>query len=164
MRPLLRHRTGRGQSLVEFALILPIFLLLIMGIVDAGRLIFTYNTVANAARQGARIAIVNQSTTGTNTCDTASATAWSVGCAVVSGSILNLDPADVVVGYRDATDTATCTTVQIGCIAVVTVTGTYSPLTPIIGQYIGTVDVSSTSKMGVERACTNPTTAPIPHC
>jgi len=161
----LHVRKGRGQSLVEFALILPIFLLLIMGIIDAGRLVYTFNTVSNAARQGARIAIVNQSTSGTTTCDTAVATTWPVGCAIGSGLVLNLQPADVAVQYRDNTDTTTCNPVLIGCIAVVTVTGTYSPLTPIIGQFIGTMDVSSTTKMPVERACDNanlPTG--IPHC
>jgi Flp pilus assembly protein TadG len=153
-----------GQSLVEFALVLPIFLLMIMGIVDMGRLIYTYNTVSNAARDGARIAIVNQSTTGTTTCDTSSATAWSTGCAIASGIALNIAPADVSVTYRDPTDTTACSPVTIGCIAVVQVTGTYTALTPIIGQLIGSIDVSSTAKMSIERACSNPTAAPIPHC
>ena len=72
----------RGQALVEFALVLPVLLLLIFGIVDAGRLIYTYNTVSNAARNAARVAIVNQSTAGTDTCDTIAATAWPVGCAI----------------------------------------------------------------------------------
>ena len=162
---LLRRRDGRrGQSLVEFALILPIFLLLIMGIVDAGRLVYTFNTVSNAARQGARIAIVNQSTSGTTTCDTTSATAWPQGCAIVSGLVLNLKPADVVIKYRDYLDATACSPVQVGCIAVVKVTGTYQPLTPIIGQFIGTMTVSSETKMPIERVCTNPTTAPIAHC
>src|SRR3954451_20440555 len=101
-----RPRSGRGQALVEFALVLPILLLMIFGIVDAGRLIFTYNTISNAARDGARVAIVNQSPSGTDTCDTVSATAWPTGCAVTSGLTLGLAPADVSVTYRDPTDTA----------------------------------------------------------
>jgi Flp pilus assembly protein TadG len=161
----MRRYRDRGQSLVEFALVLPIFLLMLMGIVDAGRLIYTYNTVSNAARDGARVAIVNQSTTGTNTCDTTSATAYAVGCAVASGLVLNIDPTtDVTVQYNDATDTTPCSPVAFGCIAVVTVTGTYQPLTPVIGQIIGTIDVSSTTKMPIERVCANPTTPPVPHC
>ena len=157
-------RRDRGQSLVEFALVLPLFLLIIFGIVDAGRLIYTYNTVANSARDGARVAIVNQSTSGTNTCDTTAATAWSVGCSLASGIGLGLQGADVVVQYRNPTDTAACATPIIGCIASVAVTGTYRPLTPVIGQLIGDVPVTSTTKMAIERVCTNPTTAPIPHC
>lgn len=158
------RRRDRGQSLVEFALVFPLFMLIIFGIVDAGRLIYTYNTVANAARDGARVAIVNQSTSGSDTCDTTSATAWSTGCAIESGLGLGLQPADIVVEYRNPTDTAACATPIIGCIAAVEVTGTYQPLTPVIGQLIGVVPVTSTSKMAIERVCTNPTTAPIPHC
>ena len=37
-------RRTRGQALVEFALVLPIFVLIIFGILDAGRLIVVYNT------------------------------------------------------------------------------------------------------------------------
>lgn len=158
-----RRREG-GQSLVEFALVFPLFLLIIFGIVDAGRLIYTYNTVSSAARDGARVAIVNQSTSGTDTCDTTSATAWSIGCAIESGIGLDLQSSDIVVEYRNPTDTAACATPIIGCIASVAVTGTYRPLTPVIGQLIGDVPVTSTTKMPIERVCTNPTTAPIPHC
>src|SRR6266850_2002535 len=102
---LRRVRGRRGQALVEFALVLPILLLIIFGIIDAGRLIFTMNTVGNAARTGARVAIVNQSTSGTSTCDTTSPTAYAVGCAIASGINVSVVPADVVVTYRDPTDT-----------------------------------------------------------
>ena len=159
-----RSRGGRGQALVEFALVLPLLLLFIFGVIDAGRLIFTYNTVANSARSAARVAIVNQSTAGTNTCDTTSPTAWPVGCGVVAGLALSLDPSAVDVTYRNPTDTAACTTLEIGCIAVVEVTGHFQPLTPIIGQFLGAMDVSSTSKIPVERVCSNPPPAPLANC
>ena len=159
-----RSDRRRGQALVEFALVLPVFLLIVFGIIDGGRLIFTYNTVSNAARNGARVAIVNQSTSGTDTCDTTSATAWSVGCAVSSGVGVSIVPADVVVTYRNPTDTGDCAPVSIGCIAVVTVTGRFQALTPIIGQLIGPTAVSSTSKIPIERVCSNPTAAPLPNC
>ncbi|MHB0858212.1 MAG: TadE/TadG family type IV pilus assembly protein [Anaerolineae bacterium] len=48
----------RGQDLVEFALVFPLFALLVFGIMEFGIIIFSYNTVANAAREGARYAIV----------------------------------------------------------------------------------------------------------
>jgi Flp pilus assembly protein TadG len=48
-----------GQELVEFALILPLLLLLCLGIIEVGRLMLSYNTVANAAREGARRGIVD---------------------------------------------------------------------------------------------------------
>ncbi len=54
---LSKMRTSRkaaGQSLVEFALMLPVLLLLIVGSLDLGRAYFTYISVINAAREGAR--------------------------------------------------------------------------------------------------------------
>jgi len=47
--------------LAEFMLILPVLLLLTFGIVEGGRLIWAYNTVSHAAREGARYAIVHGS-------------------------------------------------------------------------------------------------------
>jgi Flp pilus assembly protein TadG len=153
-----------GQALVEFALILPVLLLLIFGIVDAGRLIFTYNTVSNAARDGARVAIVNQSLTGTNTCDTTVATAYPVGCAIQAGLALNLADTDITVTYMDASDTTPCAPVAIGCLAEVQVTGHWQPLTPIVGSIIGPVDVANITKVPVERVCTNPPPSPLTSC
>jgi Flp pilus assembly protein TadG len=52
-----RHESG--QALVEFALVLPLVLVLIVGIVDVARLAFQENTLALAAREGTRYAIVH---------------------------------------------------------------------------------------------------------
>lgn len=155
MSPSVRRSCERGQGLTEFALVLPIFLLLIFGIVDAGRLVFTYNTIANAARGGARVAIVNQATAGTDTCDTTSPTAGPVGCAISLAASLGLTPGDVTVSYRDATDSTSCPTVAIGCVAVVTVQGQFKALTPIIGAIIGPVTLASTTKIPIERVCSS---------
>ena len=54
------RQRGRGQALVEFALVIPLFLLLLISLFDLGRGVFAYNTLTNAAREGARMAIVNQ--------------------------------------------------------------------------------------------------------
>lgn len=51
----------RGQSLVEFALVVPIFLLLFFAIIEAGRFVFYYEVLNNATREGARYAIVHGS-------------------------------------------------------------------------------------------------------
>ena len=58
------RRFGRddgAQSLVEFALVLPVILLIITGLFDAGRAVWQENTLAYAAREGTRYAIVNGS-------------------------------------------------------------------------------------------------------
>jgi len=167
-----QRRSGeRAQGLVEFALVLPVFLLILFGIFDAGRLIVTYNALANSARAGARVAIVNQSPAGTTTCDTTSPTAWPQGCAIASGTGAAVDAADVAITYRDPFDAAACDpdpsdgiTLKIGCVAVVEVSGHFDALTPIIGQILGPIDLSSTTKIPIERVCANPTPAPLAHC
>jgi Flp pilus assembly protein TadG len=61
----LRHRAchrGRGQALVEFSLVAPIFFLVLFAIIDIGRYVYYVQVLNNAAREGARYAIVH----GTN--------------------------------------------------------------------------------------------------
>ena len=45
-----------GQSLVELALVLPVFMLILFGLFDVGKLVYTNATLSNAAREGARLA------------------------------------------------------------------------------------------------------------
>ncbi|MBE0609906.1 MAG: pilus assembly protein [Dehalococcoidia bacterium] len=52
------RQTEAGQSLVEFTMILPIFLVLMFGLIDFGRAFYTWLLVTNAAREGARVAAV----------------------------------------------------------------------------------------------------------
>ena len=47
-----------AQSLVEFALVVPLLLLFILGIIEMGYALFVYTGVQNAAREGARTAAV----------------------------------------------------------------------------------------------------------
>lgn len=56
-------KNQKGQSLVEFAMILPFLLLLIMGIVQFGMLLNSYLGLQNAAREGARTGIVGSTNT-----------------------------------------------------------------------------------------------------
>lgn len=49
----------RGQGLVEFALLLPVLLLILLGTIEFGRIFFIYVNIANAAREGARYGMVN---------------------------------------------------------------------------------------------------------
>ncbi len=52
-----------GQALVEFALVLPLLILLLVAMFDLGRGVYSYNVVASAAREGARYAIVKPTDT-----------------------------------------------------------------------------------------------------
>lgn len=55
-------RRASGQGMVEFALVVPIFVVLLFGIVDFGRVIWARSSLENAAREGARFAIVHGGT------------------------------------------------------------------------------------------------------
>lgn len=48
-----------GQTLIEFALVALPFLLLTFGIIEGGRLLFTYHEVNNAAREGVRYMVAH---------------------------------------------------------------------------------------------------------
>jgi hypothetical protein len=52
-------RSARGQSLVEFGLVLPVLLMLLMGVFELGRVVLANDMVSNAAREAARYAIVH---------------------------------------------------------------------------------------------------------
>lgn len=54
-------RERRGQAMVELAIVLPILLLVLMGIIDFGRIYQGYLVVTTAAREGARQAAVGAS-------------------------------------------------------------------------------------------------------
>lgn len=67
-----RSRRSRGQAMVEFTLILPLLMLLILGIYQFGQTYADYIQVTNAARDGGRKALVSRSST-TGVADSVSA-------------------------------------------------------------------------------------------
>ncbi len=50
------RRAQSGQALVEFALVIPVFFLALVGIFDVGRMVYTNSALSQAAREGARLA------------------------------------------------------------------------------------------------------------
>lgn len=64
-RHVARGRRDRGQSLIEFALVLPMLLVLFFGIIEFGNAWRIYQLVTNTAREGAREAVLPSSTTAT---------------------------------------------------------------------------------------------------
>lgn len=54
-----RFKSEKGQAMVEFALILPILLLIICGIIDFGWMFYNQLSLDNACREGARYSVVN---------------------------------------------------------------------------------------------------------
>lgn len=145
--------TQRGQSLAEFALVLPIIMLMIFGILDLGRAVYAYNTLSEAARQGARLAIVNQ--------DAAAVKAEAVRVAPGSG----LTPTSVHLCLMEPTQSDpscassafTCAPMRIGCLAVVRTDADFTAITPLISDIIGPITLSSTSVAPIEHVlCPTP--------
>ena len=56
---MFRRDSSRGQSMVEFALILPVLVLLLVGFFDLGRVVLANDALTHAAREAARLAIVH---------------------------------------------------------------------------------------------------------
>jgi Flp pilus assembly protein TadG len=108
------HERQRGDGLVEFALVLPVLLLLLFGILDGGRAVYAYHVVANSAREGARYASVT------------TRTASEVRTKVLAYAVA-LDPAQVSVELRYPT----ATTVQVE------VRYNFSLFTPVVAQAMG---------------------------
>jgi hypothetical protein len=165
---LFRHRErSRGQSLVEFALILPVFLLLLFGLFDMGRAVYYWSTINNAAREAARELIVDQTfvmQSGlplyTHARDVALQHSVAVG----------VQDADVMIDFRDP-DTLetpdTCeipdpTHIRLGCFAIVEIDYTFTPATPVISQLVGTLTLHGESRFAVESVCQEPTDPQCP--
>ena len=83
-----------GQDLVEYALVLPFFLFLTLGVIEFSLLYFQYSTIANAAREGARAGIVMPN----ELCDQACLDAHVK--TVATGMITGLNPAELHVAVE----------------------------------------------------------------
>jgi Flp pilus assembly protein TadG len=139
---MLRLRSERGQALVEFALVIPVLLLIFMGILDFGRAIYAYNTLSNAAREGARVAIVDQTVTGGIPVGAQRAADQSTGLGVNPST-------DVDVTYTTPAGTP-CPAHSLGCTATVDVRYQFRALTPIIGSIVGPIDLESSTALPIE--------------
>jgi Flp pilus assembly protein TadG len=144
----------RGQTLAEFALVLPVLILLLMAVFDVGRAVFLYTSLTNAAREGARLAIVNQNE---------AMIGERVEDMAFTGEVSNLGTPNLVSFYKQEpynTDPAThaaCAPIAVGCVAVVTVEANWTAITPIIGNIIGPKNFSAQSAIQIEFVCPNPT-------
>ncbi len=113
---------------------------------DLGRAVFAWNTLTNAAREGARIAIVNQD----------AAKHHRIGPRARRGSWSSMLPNVTVNFYQSTTngtaDTSrTCSPVAVGCLAVVGFEATYRPITPIIANILFKNGVTFKSTLGPVR-------------
>lgn len=109
-RPFVHARSGRrrarsAQALVEFALLLPLMLLILLGVVDFGRCFYFWTSIANAAREGARYGSTHP-TYVTNACKT-DPNNVKYRVKQEAGTTMVINDADIAVYWVDATTGAT---------------------------------------------------------
>ena len=151
-----RDRDQRGAVVVEFALIVPMLLLIVFGILDFGYMLNRNTIVSNASRDGARTASLDGSYA--DICTTVKSELQDSGisvptaCTATTGStIIKIDCKKVDNTACNATSTTYDTLAVSGATAIVTITYTYTYITPLIGQLFGSTEVfTQTTQMRVE--------------
>jgi Flp pilus assembly protein TadG len=147
-----RLKSQRGAELIEMALVLPLLLLILVGIVDFGFLFQRYEVLTNAAREGARIAVLAQSGY------TVSDVRKRVCDYLAAGGVPTTNPCTGNAGTNPAVQMNTVAiTVPTGTISgrqvVVTYTHNFMFIGPIIGLMGGTwtntktITLSSTMRL-----------------
>jgi Flp pilus assembly protein TadG len=139
---------SRGQGLVEFALALPVLVVIVLGLFDAGRGVLAYAELANASRVGARVAIVNQSNDAS--CAGPEQTFKCAAAAIAAST--DVSAADI----PDVTITGSVCDFPSNCTATVTVGDTFELITPVISAIIGDIDMSASTTMSLERTYVSP--------
>lgn len=137
---LQRRSPTRGQSLVEFALLLPILLLIAVVLLDLGRGVYYYSVIYNAAREGARYGIVNYRDTRDDLIAGIISTA--------SELTIGLDPDELTI-----TPNVPAYPIETGDFLQVTAEYNFSVVTPLANLFVdgGIIELSSTSTMFFER-------------
>lgn len=134
-----RAREERGQSAVEFALVLPVLALVVFGCLKLGMAFFTYEQVASAANAGARAAAVNH---GADPTSAARAAARSLAPTA------SLSDSQIAVTY---VSTASPPGAAWSYPGTVTVTVTYPLTFSFLGQLPQVFNLSATSTKRLER-------------
>ena len=108
---LRRFNDAEGaQALVEFAIVLPVLLLAILGLLDLARAVAQENTLAFAAREGTRYAIVHGSSAKDPTTNASTAIAWCVSCTdptvtqIVTNAAIGVPNITVTLTYPDSSN------------------------------------------------------------
>jgi len=161
-------RSERSQSLVEFALVVPMLLILVFGVIDFGMGLRSYLSVASATREGARFAVVGIppgafTSGGTGDCNgTTSTTTIGKVCETLKGLNLSNVQSVTVESCSQASppvcSAATASNMLTGNSIRVTASYKYQYITPVkrlinvfsagaLGSYL---TISSTTEMRME--------------
>ncbi|TLU61473.1 pilus assembly protein [Thalassotalea litorea] len=105
----LKKKSQRGIYIVEFSLVAVVFLLVLILVIEVGRLIYTWNALTEVTRRGARLATVCSPLTDSSDANTVSQQDAIGDLATFSGFNLlpNLTRSNIVITYLDASGTST---------------------------------------------------------
>jgi Flp pilus assembly protein TadG len=146
------RRRSRGQGLVEFALAAPLIVLLIAGILDLGRGVYTFNTVSQAVRAAARKAMVDQNKSDVRLAGIAAAPTLGLTTSNVRVCFKTQDTAE-----RDCdesfVDSCPRSERMVGCLAIVVVSTNYRPFTPFVSAIFSSIPITATSVVAIEYVC-----------
>jgi Flp pilus assembly protein TadG len=146
-----RRRGTRGQGLVEFALVLPVFLVLLLALFDAGRVLYAQNTITQAARDAVRLGAVSPSyTLAKYEAIRNKVLSSAIGVSVIGTNVTG--QAAVPCSTPDATSPTTCfypDAVTAGSRVVVNVSATVPLITPLIGSILGGSITLTTRSVGL---------------
>jgi len=135
MKQSQRHRRGRsGNVLVEAALVLPMVILVILGIMEYGRYLMTVNLFNNAVRQGAEYAAKHTDpiVLGGSTYGNATSNVVSVVNSYLAGQQLKSQNVNVFLSDAVGNNLGTWTTAQPGQYVCVQITGVFNFMAPTL--------------------------------
>jgi Flp pilus assembly protein TadG len=116
--------------MVEFALVAPIFFLLLFGIIEAGRFMYHYETLNNAARAGVRYAIIHGANSNDPTGPPHDATGADIKQAVSDAAFGLVAAGDLVIP-APVYDGPNGATNKRGSNVLISVSYTYTPFLPL---------------------------------
>ena len=82
------RRNRRAAAAVEFAIVAPVFLLMVFGMIEYGRMVMVYQVLTNASREGARAAVLD----GATTSSVQTAVQSYMTAAMISGATVTVAP------------------------------------------------------------------------
>jgi Flp pilus assembly protein TadG len=146
------RQRSKGQGLVEFALAAPLIVLLIAGVLDFGRGVYTFNTVSQSSRAAARTAMVDQNVTDVRAAGIAAAPTLGLTTSNVTVCFKTQDTAERNCS-KPSDDACPQAERMVGCLAIVVVSTTYHPFTPFLSAIFSSIPVTSTSIVAIEYVC-----------
>jgi Flp pilus assembly protein TadG len=132
-------RLNRGEGLVEFAVVLPLFFLLIFGILDMGHLYFVQVTLENAVREAGRYAVTGQKMPGLSRVASIQQVAQNSAPGLDLTKVIISSSGDSATGGVGNADSAGLP----GDNVTISLTTHLTLFTPLMGHYYGTNDVDT---------------------